>query len=88
MYTCGSFLPLVSRLSYYVITPQILLVPGLIVSLQNPTKKRLVLGAVAFFALIYFAWFLYTAPGGGIRVLPYQSWVFTKKVWINGADFF
>ena len=88
LYTCGSFLPLVSRLSYYVITPQILLVPGLIVSLQNPTKKRLVLGAVAFFALIYFAWFLYTAPGGGIRVLPYQSWVFTKKVWINGADFF
>ena len=71
-----------------MITPQILLVPGLIVSLQNPTKKRLVLGAVAFFALIYFAWFLYTAPGGGSRVLPYQSWVFTKKVWINGADFF
>ena len=87
LYTCGSFLPLVSRLSYYVITPQILLVPGLIVSLQNPTKKRLVLGAVAFFALIYFAWFLYTAPGGGIRVLPYQSWVFTKQGWINGADF-
>ena len=46
------------------------------------------LGAAALFALSYFAWFLHTAPGGGIRVLPYQSWVFTKKVWINGADFF
>lgn len=88
LYTCGSFLPLVSRLAYYVITPQILLVPGLIASLQNPKKKRLMLGAAALFALIYFAWFLHTAPGGGIRVLPYQSWVFTKKVWINGADFF
>ena len=88
LYTCGSFLPLVSRLAYFAITPQILLVPGLVASLQNPKKKRLVFGAAAFFALIYFAWFLYTAPGGGIRILPYQTWVFTKKVWINGADFF
>ena len=24
----------------------------------------------------------------GMRVLPYKTWIFTDKEWINGADFF
>lgn len=36
----------------------------------------------------YFLWFLKTASGSGMRVLPYKTWIFTDKEWINGADFF
>lgn len=88
LYTCGSFLPLVSRIAYYVVTPQLLLVPGLLAGLEKGRKRRLVIVLALAFCLIYFAWFLRTAPGSGIRVLPYQTWIFTEKEWINGSDFF
>lgn len=88
LYTCGSFLPLVSRLAYYLVTPQILLVPGIYAGLERGKKKRLVLTIAALFCLGYFIWFLKTASGSGIRVLPYKTWIFTEKEWINGSDFF
>lgn len=88
LYTCGSFLPLVSRISYYVVTPQLLLVPGLLAGLKKGRKKTLVVALALLYCLGYFAWFLRTASGGGIRVLPYQTWIFTEKEWINGSDFF
>lgn len=88
LYTCGSFLPLVSRLAYYMVTPQILLVPGLITGIKDARKKRLVTAIAVLFCLGYFVYFLQTASGSGIRVLPYKTWIFTTKEWINGSDFF
>lgn len=88
LYTCGSFLPLVSRLAYYVVTPQLLLTAGLLGGLEKGRKKKLVTALVLIFCLGYFIWFLKTASGSGIRVLPYQTWIFTEKEWINGSDFF
>lgn len=87
-YTCASFLPLVSRLAYYLVTPQILLVPGLIKGIRSPKKKKLVTAAAVIFCFGYFIYFLKTASGGGIRVLPYKTWIFTEWGWINGSDFF
>lgn len=88
LYTCGSFLPLVSRIAYYVVTPQILLVPGLLFGVKDEKKKKLVFLLAAIFCLLYFAYFLKTASGSGIRVLPYKTWIFHEKEWINGSDFF
>lgn len=88
LYTCASFLPLVSRLAYYLVTPQILLLPGLYEGLEKERKKKFVLFITGLFCLGYFVWFLKTASGSGIRVLPYKTWIFTKKEWINGSDFF
>lgn len=88
LYTCGSFLPLVSRIAYYVVTPQILLVPGLIAGIKDGRKKRLVCALTFAFCILYFIYFLKTASGSGIRVLPYKTWIFNEKEWINGSDFF
>ncbi len=126
LYTCGSFLPLVSRLSYYVVTPQLLLVPGLLWGLPKPagqtgagerlrqraamsgpgmlppkqgavkrarfgkmlTKRNAVLALILGFCLCYFGGFLRMASGSGINVLPYRSWIFTDKEWIDGSDLF
>mgnify|MGYP002589029582 FL=1 len=87
-YTCGSFLPLVSRMSYYMITPQLLLIPGLLGCVENRKRKNILTVLVGIVCLGYFLWFLKTASGSGMRVLPYKTWIFTDKEWINGADFF
>lgn len=88
LYTCGSFLPLIDRLAYYLITPQILLVPAICRLVRHPLKKKLLYAAVGLFLLGYFAYFLKTAYGSGISILPYKTWIFTDKEWINGSDFF
>ncbi len=88
VYLCASFLPLVTRIGYYLITPHILLVPGLLAGLPPGRKRKLAYGAVFLFALASFAYFLLTASGEGVRVLPYHTWIFTEKEWLNGSYIF
>ena len=78
----------VSRMSYYMITPQLLLIPGLLGCVENRKRKNILTALVGIVCLGYFLWFLKTASGSGMRVLPYKTWIFTDKEWINGADFF
>ena len=77
LYVGGSFIPMVSRFGYYLITPQILLIPGVYHSLEG-RKKKLVLYGILAFAGLYFIYFLFTASKAGISVLPYKSWLFNK----------
>jgi len=77
LYVGGSFIPMVSRFGYYLITAQILLVPGIYASLEG-RKKRIVLYSIMVFAGLYFIYFLFTASKAGISVLPYKSWLFNK----------
>lgn len=82
LYIALSFLPLVSRFGYYLITPQILLMPGIISKLEGK-KKKIVLGITILFGLIYFIYFLLTASKAGISVLPYKTWLFDQLEWNN-----
>lgn len=75
LYVCGYYLPLLSRFTYYMIIPHLLLVPGVIWGIKNEKKRRLVLGITALLGLIYFVLFLNTASSDGVRVLPYQTWI-------------
>lgn len=84
----ASFLPLLSRITYYLITPQILLVPGILRDLKPGKKKRLLQAAVLLFALVNFVCFLRTASQVGVMVLPYHSWIFTEREWLNGSVIF
>lgn len=96
LYTCVSFLPLVSRFGYYLITAHILLVPGILKNMPETSesgkslrnKKRIMYAATAGFCLLYFVYFLMTAHQEGVRVLPYHSWIFTEKEWLNGSFIF
>lgn len=75
LYVCGYYLPLLSRFTYYMIIPHLLLVPGVIFKIKDEKKRRLVLGITMVFGLIYFVLFLQTASSEGVRVLPYQTWI-------------
>ena len=55
-------------------------------SLRN--KKRIMYAATVGFCLLYFVYFLMTAHQEGVRVLPYHSWIFTEKEWLNGSFIF
>ncbi len=88
MYVCCSFIPLLSRFTYYLITAQILLIPGVIERIEDKKKKRLVLIATIVIGVIYFVLFLKTASADGIRVLPYKSWLFYEKEWLDATKIF
>lgn len=83
IYTGGSFLPMVSRFGYYMITPQILLIPGIYKTVSDEKKKKYVFYAIMAFSALYFVYFLFTASKPGIAVLPYRSWLFNELEWNN-----
>lgn len=85
LYIGGSFLPLVSRFGYYLITAQVLLIPGILGKLTGK-KKKTVTVVVALFAVVYFLYFLKTASNTGIAVLPYKTWLFDGVEWNNVED--
>ena len=73
LYVCGYFLPLLSRFTYYMTIPHLLLVPGVIAAISEPKKKKLVIGIAIIVSAIYFLLFLRTAADAGVRVLPYKT---------------
>lgn len=75
-YCCGSFIPEVSRIGYYMILPQIVLIPGLLEGMQNKNLRRLGYFAVVGAFGIYFAFLLKSMYSVDIRLLPYLNWIF------------
>lgn len=75
LYVCGYYIPLLSRFSYYLMVPHVLLVPGVIMRIPDEKKKKMVTAITIAIGLLYFIYFLKTASGDGIRVLPYRTWI-------------
>ena len=88
LYTCCSFIPLLSRFGYYLVTSHILLIPNVICRVEDKKKKRIILIFTVFIAIMYFLLFLKTASADGIRVLPYKSWLFYEREWFNATKIF
>ncbi len=88
LYLGASFLPLISRIGYYFITAHVLLVPGILGALPAGRKKKWMTAGTFLFCILYFAYFLLTADQEGVRVLPYHTWVFTEREWLNGSYIF
>ena len=88
LYTCGSFLPLVGRIGYYLITAHILLIPSIIGAISNKKLKKICFLAVVLGAGIYFILFLRTGHEAGVRILPYKSWLFYEKEFLNAETIF
>ncbi len=75
-YFCGSFIPEVSRVCYYLIISQIFLIPAVINRMKDGWFKNLCrIGVIAAFAF-YFAMLLKGMDAVNIRLLPYLNWIF------------
>ncbi|MBQ3104245.1 MAG: EpsG family protein [Lachnospiraceae bacterium] len=88
VYVCCSFLPLVTRFGYYLMTSHILFLPSLSGQIRDPRKKKLVTAAILLAGIIYFAYFLKTGNQVGVRVLPYISWLFEERYFPNAGEIF
>ena len=88
LYVCASFLPLVGRIGYYLITPQIFLIPRLLGKIKEEKKKKVWLILILLAGAVYFLLFLRSAHEPGVRVLPYKSWLFYEKEFLNAETIF
>lgn len=76
VYCCGSFIPEVSRIGYYMIITQIFLLPRLLGEMKNKVLRRLAYAAVIGAFGIYFLFLLKGMYATDIRLLPYRNWIF------------
>jgi len=76
VYCCGSFIPEVSRVGYYMIISQIFLLPGLLADMKKGWFRTLCyIGIYAVFGL-YFILLLRGMYDINVRLLPYLNWIF------------
>ena len=76
LYTCGAFIPEVSRVAYYLVLPQIFLIPNALRGTTNKALRRLLTMGTALVFTAYFVMFLRSAYDVNIRLLPYLNWIF------------
>lgn len=76
VYCCGSFIPEVSRVGYYMIISQIFLLPALLADLKKGWLRTLCyFGVIGAFG-IYFGMLLRGMYDVNVRLLPYLNWIF------------
>ena len=88
LYLCGSFLPLVGRIGYYLMTSHVLFIPAILGSIKNEKKRKIFTILIILVGIVYFLLFLKSANQPGVRVLPYKSWLFYEKEFLNAETIF
>ncbi len=76
LYVFGSFLPVISRIGYYLTITHVLFLPTLVMGIKDYKKKQLAVLAIAVCSLAYFALYMRGAAADGVRILPYQTFLF------------
>lgn len=81
MYVCCSFLPVISRIGYYLTITHIFFLPALLAGIENKKIKRLLTAGTIGAAILYFAIFILMKAGNdGLRILPYETFMFHDMV--------
>ena len=80
LYLFCYFIPVVSRIGYYLTVSQILFVPALLKCLDKPTIKKLFRLLAITACIFYFVLYLKRAHLDGVLVLPYKCFLFQDMV--------
>ena len=80
LYVFCSFLPIISRIGYYLTVSQILFLPMLLRQIPDKKWRRLFRVGVILAAVLYFMMYLSRADNDGVLILPYQSFFFHDMV--------
>lgn len=80
LYVFCSFLPIISRIGYYLTVSQILFLPMLLKQIPDKKWRRLLRVGVILAAVLYFMVYLSRADNDGVLLLPYQSFFFHDMV--------
>lgn len=76
VYMCGSFVPEISRIGFYLNITHVFLLPGILLRMENEKQRKLWTVLIGLGFLAYFALFLRSAYRTDIRLLPYRNWIF------------
>lgn len=74
--TFFSFLPVVTRISYYFTVSQLFMIPLILQNIKEQRTRRKVAIIIFAVCIIYFAVFLLQAHQDGVKLLPYRCWLF------------
>ncbi|MDE7206353.1 MAG: EpsG family protein [Lachnospiraceae bacterium] len=74
-----SFLPVVTRIVYYLSVSQLLMIPLMMKNIEGDMAKiKLKLGVLVV-CVLYFVLFLLSAHQAGVGLLPYRTWLFAER---------
>lgn len=77
--TFFSFLPVVTRITYYFSVSQLFMIPLIVDQIKNEKVKKRVKMVVFAACILYFGVFLLQAHQDGVGLLPYRSWLFEQE---------
>lgn len=81
IYLCCTYIPSISRMGYYLTITQIFFIPELILGIDNKKLRRLFTVLTVIALIGYFAIFILAkASADGLRILPYQTFLFHDMV--------
>lgn len=81
LYVFCSFIPVISRIGYYLTITQILLVPAILESEEDETRKKIYKLVFLIVCILYFLIFMWKqAPADGVRILPYDTFLLNDMV--------
>ena len=80
LYVFCSFLPIISRIGYYLTVSHILFLPALLRETENVRWRKLLRAGMILAAVLYFAIFMSRAYDDGLLILPYKSFFFHDMV--------
>ena len=80
LYVFCSFLPIISRIGYYLMVSQILFLPMLLKAVPDKKWRRLFRAGILLAAVAYFAMYLKKGANDGVLILPYKTFFFHEMV--------
>lgn len=80
LYVFCAFLPIVSRIGYYLMVSQILYLPMLLKAVPDKRWRRLFRIGILLAAVLYFAMYLKKGANDGVLILPYRTFFFHEMV--------
>ncbi len=80
LYVFCSFLPIISRIGYYLMVSQILFLPMLVKAVPDKKWSRFFRLGIVLAAALYFAMYLIKGANDGVLILPYRTFFFHDMV--------
>lgn len=80
LYVFCAFLPIVSRIGYYLMVSQILFLPMLLKAVPDKRWRRFFRIGILLAAVLYFAMYLKKGANDGVLILPYRTFFFHEMV--------
>ena len=76
LYVFCSFLPVISRIGYYLTVTQILFIPAILLRIPEDRQRKLFKALTILACAGYFIMYMRHAGDDGVRILPYQTFMF------------